>query len=426
VTSPARSLATLLAAAVLAVLASLGLIAAPAAHAAPPAISAPSAIVIDATTGDVAYAKAPDQRRPIASTTKLMTALLTLEAGGLKDVVSAPRYRAAPAESRINLVPGERMTEADLLRGLLVASANDAAATLAQHVGGSIPSFVRMMNRRARQLGLTNTSYANPIGLDEAGNYSTARDLVTLTRTLRKHRFFRRTVDAQSVTLQSGNAPRRLANRNTLLDQAAWVDGVKTGYTRQAGDVLVASGRKRGVRLISAVLGEPSKAARNADSLALLNYGFSRYRRTRAVVRGEVIARVPIQHRAGAVLPLAASTTVHRVLRRDERFELRPRIPHTVDGPISYGQEVGKLDITVRGKVVRTIPLTAALEVPKAGVARRTQDAVTTPWTLVVLAGLLVVAAVVTRRLRPAEPREERPRRRTPAELDEEDQEVGV
>ena len=390
---------------------------APAAHAqkapAKPSISAQAAIVIDAATGDVAYAKAPDQRRAIASTTKLMTALLALESGDLEAIVPAVRYRALPSESRINLQPGEKLTEADLLRGLLIYSANDAAVTIAQHVGGSVPSFVRRMNRRAQQLGLANTHYANPIGLDDPGNYSSARDLARLTVKLRKFKFFRRTVRTQRITLESGARPRSLTNRNTLLGAADWIDGVKTGFTSQAGDVLVASGKRRGVRLVSVVLGTPSKTARNADSLTLLRYGFSRYKRLRAVVRGDVVARVPIKYRAGAELPLVASTTVHRTMREGERFSYREEVPDSVDGPVSYGQRIGTLVILVRGKPVRRVPLQAALSVPAAGTARRAQDLVTGPWSLVALGGVLVVLlGVGARARRPPRPPRDRDRDR--------------
>src|SRR5262249_4412492 len=147
----------------------------------PASVRAPSAIVVEVSTGIVACARDADQHRLVGSTTKLMTALLTLERAKLSDVFTNSDYRPAPIQSQIGLQPGEQMTVADLLRGLLVYSGNDAAATLAKGVGGSEKRFVRLMNQRARQLGLTNTHYENPIGLDGDGdNYSSARDLVTL------------------------------------------------------------------------------------------------------------------------------------------------------------------------------------------------------------------------------------------------------
>lgn len=388
--------------AVLSALASLA--GAPAASAAAPAIEAPEAIVVEASSGDVVFAKDADGRRPIASTTKLMTALLTLERGGLKDVVTAPRYRGAPAESIMRLLPEEKIAEADLLRGLLVFSANDAAVALAMHVGGSVPSFVRLMNRRAQQLGLDNTHYENPIGLDAPGNFSSARDLATLTRRLRRFRFFRRTVNTNQLTLKSGSVGRTLTNKNTLLADYPWVDGVKTGYTSQAGNVLVASGAKRGVHLISVVVGASDKAARDTESVELLNHGFTKFRLSRAVVGGDEVAKVPVRHRAGAELPLVAGRTVRKVVRKGERFTYVDTIPRVVDGPVHFGDKVGRRVVEVDGRPVATVPLTAGLEIPAAGLGRRTQDFLTRPWTLAVVGALLLLVAAVARRRPPSRP----------------------
>ena len=198
--------------------------AAAAAPACPASDLAPSAIVIEVSTGTVACERDADARRSIASTTKLMTALLTLERAKLSDTFTAARYFAAGPESKIGLDPGERMSVRDLLRGLLVESGNDAAVTLAEGVSGSRRAFVRAMNRRAAQLELRNTHYANPIGLDEVGNYSSARDLVRLAIALRTNPFFRTTVDRPTVTLTSGNRDAHVqqpqhARRPVPLDQ---------------------------------------------------------------------------------------------------------------------------------------------------------------------------------------------------------------
>ena len=270
--------------------------------------------MIEVSTGAVACATNPDERRSIASTTKLMTALLTLERAEALGHASPPRdYFPGPAESRIGLERGERMSVRDLMRGLLVESANDAAVTLAEGVAGSKRAFVRAMNRRAQQLKLTNTHYANPIGLDEPGNYSTARDLVRLAVVLRTNRFFRTTTDRPSVRLTTGNRPRTFANRNTLVRSTGWINGVKSGHTSQAGYVLVGSGRQNHIQLVSAVLGTPSVAARDAATLALLRSGFPRFQEITALRRGTV-------HDAGAD-PLPA--------RRGARARRRPhRPPH--------------------------------------------------------------------------------------------------
>ncbi len=339
-----------------------------------------------------------------------MTALLTLEEAELDDIVTAPRYQAAAGESVLPppLIAGERITVADLLRGLLVVSANDAAVALADHVAGSVPSFVRMMNRRAQQLGLENTHYANPIGLDDPGNYSTARDLAALTRALRKFRFFRTTVRSRTVTLESGARTRFLRNRNTLLTQHGWVTGVKTGFTRAAGNVLVASGRrKRGVKLISVVIGASTADERNGESVNLLNYGFTQYVRRTALRKGRPYGSgVPVTNRPGAVLPVVAGRTVRQVVRKNEDFQIEVQVPDEVAGPISSGDRIGTAVVRLDGEPIDTVPLNAALDIPQASGARQVQDVLTQPWILVVFGVILVVVALLTQR-RTARPREE-------------------
>jgi len=358
-----------------------------------PQISAPSAIVQDAVSGEVLYERAADSRRPIASTTKLMTALLVLERSRLSDVVPAARYRALAVESKLGLRPGERMTVADLLRGLLIASANDAAVTLAQHVSRTPAAFVGEMNRRAAALGLRDTRFANPVGLDAPGNYSTARDLVKLTLALRAFPFFRRVVDTRSTTLESGARPRTIVNRNQLVREVDEVDGVKTGRTQGAGYVLVGSATRRRIRLISVVLGTPSEAARNVDSLKLLRFGFSKYRVSTAVARRQVLGRVPIRFRTGAELDLVASRTVRRSIRRGSRLERRVMgAPQEVEGPIREGQRLGTIEIFLDGRRVSRVPLVAASSVAEAGTTRRAKEFLTRPSTL----GLLAVAVLAS------------------------------
>jgi D-alanyl-D-alanine carboxypeptidase (penicillin-binding protein 5/6) len=403
--APPRAVARLLVAAVLALLGS-GAAAAPVFAASAPAVEADSAIVVETSTGDVVYARRPDRSRPIASATKLMTALLVLERLPRDRRVPASSYRPAPIESQIGLRPGEEMTVADLLRALLLASANDAAVTLAEATSGSRPAFVRAMNTRARKLGLSGTRFANPIGLDARDNRSTARDLVRLTLQLRTHPFFRRTVARERATLNSGDRPRVIENRNTLVDHPR-VDGVKTGHTRLAEYVLVASGRGRnGVRLISVVLGEPDEATRNEDTLELLTWGFRQFRVLQPVRRGQSFpeARAPIRYRRGAELPLVASAAVRRVVRRGTpapELELTG-IPAEVEGPIPRGERLGDAAVRVRqgDRVLAEVPLVALAAVPKADFEQRAKDFVTRPYTPVALLAAMIGSVLGVRALR--------------------------
>jgi len=361
----------------------------------PPRVpTAASAIVVDARDGTVMFAKRPDAERSIASTTKLMTALLALEKADPNDVFTAPAYNAQPAESRINLREGERMTVKDLLRALLLESANDAAVALAENISGSRQAFVDEMNTRAQELGLDHTSYANPIGLDQAGNYSSAHDLATLARTLLRNRRFARIVDMPSATLESGIRPRTVRNRNDLVGQYPWVDGVKTGYTLNAGNVLVgAAARDPRARVVSVVLGEPTEAARDADTLTLLRWGLGQFHRVRVVDRRRRLAAADVEHRdetAGLVPRRGVVLTV----RDGQRLRRRVNGPDELEGPLAAGERVGSVTVLVDGRPVRRVALVTAAEVPGAGPLRVLVSDLGVPLT-VLIALLIVVAAIL-------------------------------
>ena len=368
---------------------------------APPRVpTADAAILVDAVDGTVMFAKRPDDERSIASTTKLMTALLTLEEAKPADVFTAPAYNAMPAESRINLRPGEEMTVQDLLEGLLLESANDAAVDLAQNIAGSREAFVEQMNERAGELGLDHTSYANPIGLDEAGNYSSARDLATLARRLMRNRRFARIVDSPTATLESGSHVRVIDNRNDLVADYPWVNGVKTGYTLNAGNVLVGSAaRGPRARVISVVMGEPTEAARDADTLTLLRWGLDRFHRVRVVPRGRTFARADVKYRDDPARLVARRNAVV-TLRDGQHVARRVRAPDELEGPVAQGERVGSVTVLVDGRRVRRVPLVTAEEVPKAGTLRVLLSELGVPLTVLILLAILVAAVLAMLRLR--------------------------
>jgi D-alanyl-D-alanine carboxypeptidase (penicillin-binding protein 5/6) len=362
------------------------------APAAPPAIRAPAAILVEPATGDVVFQRQARRSRPVASTTKLMTALVTLERAKLGQVVTTVPYRASPAESIIGLHGGERMTVADLLRGLLLASANDAAATLAARVGGSQRAFVALMNRRARQLGLTHTHYANAIGLDDPSNHSSAEDLVKLTLILRRNAFFRAVTSLPRATLRTGARPRVVLNRNLLVRSVPEVNGVKTGHTAGAGYILVASATKAGVTVISVVLDEPSEAARDADSLALIRYGLGRYHRVTPVRRGQSFATVRLAHRDQHAALVAARGVV-RTARRGERLPIRVLdVPRELDGPLPAGTRVGTIEVRWRGRTVARVPLITRTAIARASFWQRSGGVVTRTLLAVILTALALAS----------------------------------
>ncbi len=361
--------------------------AAAAAAAGAPVLSAPEAILVEPATGDVVYQRRAGARRPMASTTKLMTALLLIEHRRLTDRITAVPYDGLPAESIAGLHAGERLTVADMLRALLLASANDAAAAIAVNVGGSERRFVRMMNARARSAGLRNTHYANPIGLDSAANYSTATDLVKLALLLRRNAFARDVMDSPRAVLRSGDHRRVLENRNTLVAEVPWMNGVKTGHTQRAGYILVGSASRGGVPLVSAVLGTPSEGARNADTLALMRYGFAQYARPAPLVAGRTVTTLAVDGRS-ARARIVAQRTLRVVIRRGERLRTRlVGVPKQLTGPLPAGTRVGAADVIRRGRVVASTPLVTATAIAQASFWHRN------PWAGPTL-GLLALCAM--------------------------------
>jgi len=357
---------------------------------APSLRTAGAAILVEPATGDIVVGKRIDQRRAIASTTKMMTALVTLERTSLDDVLVAANYRPAPVESQIGLRPGERMTVRDLLRGLLVASGNDAAMTLAVRVAGTRARFVRLMNAKARQIGLRNTHFATPVGLDAPGNYSTASDLAKLALVLRRNAFARETMDMLRATLSSGSRVRVIQNRNLAVRRYPFVNGVKTGRTQQAGYVLVGSASRDGVTVVSAVLGEPSEEARVADTVALLRYGLRRYRVTRALKSGQELARATLEYRDDQHVALVAARSSQRVTRRDEKLTVRVlAAPTELDGPLPARSRVGTIEVRFRGRVVDRVPLVTATEVAEATTTDRLSDFIGRSATKLLLGALV-------------------------------------
>ncbi|MBV9050702.1 MAG: D-alanyl-D-alanine carboxypeptidase [Solirubrobacterales bacterium] len=392
-------------------------ISAPALARAGPALSVRAAALIDERTGQPLYLKAASSELPIASTTKLMTALLTLEeVPRLTRIFTQNDYYPAAADSQIGLVPGERMSVHDLLLALLLPSADDAAEDLAYNVGGrSVDRFVAMMNARARELGLAHTHYATPSGLDTPGNYSSASDLVTLARYELQHEpFFRRVVALRSATLRTGRYVRHVSNRNTLLGRVPWVNGVKTGHTSDAGYVLVGAGTRDGMTLVSAVLGTSSEATRDSNTLALLGYGFASFHLVHPVQAGEVLARPSVRDDPGRHAIAIAARGFAAVTTRDARVHVQVEVPAQLAGPQKRYTVVGTALVSADGHALGRIRLVLAQALPAVSPLTQVGRFIMRPFTLVPLALMLAAAAAVIVRRR-ARMRGGRMARRKPA-----------
>jgi D-alanyl-D-alanine carboxypeptidase (penicillin-binding protein 5/6) len=288
----------------------------------------------------------------------------------------------------------------DLLYGLILVSGNDAAHTLAEAAAGSEERFVGQMNRYAAALGLSGTHYANPIGLDDPGNYSTAADLATLSRRLLRNPAFAEIADSRTALLRSLRPPRRIDTLNDLLAMAPWATGVKTGHTFDAGYVLVGSGERRGVSLVSVAIGDPTEESRFLDNLDLLQWGFSQYRRRLPFRAREDLADPEIRW-SGGHLPLRAERSLQVGLRRGQEVELRIDAPEEVEGPLRRGAKLGRATVFVDGRRVGSVGLRAARSVPEASLFDRARGTVADnliPIAIGVFV-ILMIAVMLLRRL---------------------------
>lgn len=368
----------------------------------PPKVDARAWILLDARDGTVLARKRPSKTLPIASATKLMTAYVALDhfRGRLSKIVRAPRYKALPAESVLGLERGERMAVSDLITAMMLPSANDAAFALAKGVSGSVPAFVAEMNEAAQDLGLRDTSFANPIGLDEPGNGSSARDLAALTLELMENRRFRRTVAQPSATLKTGAMTRTIQTRNSLLTNDPTVDGVKTGHTLNAGYVLVASADRKGVPLVSVVLGAPSESARDAATAQLLDYGASLYKARKVVSRDEELGSIPVTEGDPDSLPLVAAKPVRVTARADQDLSVELKAPEDVAGPVPAGKRLGMATVLLDGDPVDRVAAVAAVAVAEPGWIERSGGALAVALIAVGLILLCAALALVLRRSR--------------------------
>ena len=314
------------------------------------AISAQKAIVMDAATGRVIFEKNADSQSLIASTTKIMTALIVCEQCNVLDRMRIPKEAVGIEGSSMYLQEGEVLTIQELLYGLMLHSGNDAAVALALYCGGTVEGFAELMNDKARNLGMTGSHFVNPNGLDAPGHYSTARDLAILAAYAMDNPIFSRTVSAKTVTV----GQRYLRNHNKLLWQGEGAYGVKTGYTRAAGRILVSSAVRNGRRIVAVTINDPNDWA---DHAALLNESFSRYQISRILSAGDVVADLEIAGGQAGRVQLLAAEDFDYPLAEGETIEIRVSGAGFVYAPVAEGAEAGTAHICIDGNSVGKIPL---------------------------------------------------------------------
>jgi D-alanyl-D-alanine carboxypeptidase (penicillin-binding protein 5/6) len=332
-----------------------------------PPVRAAAYLVEDARTGEILASSNAHAERPIASLTKLMTVLLTLQHHKLTDVVTVDPRAAAVGESSIELDSGEQMTVGDLLKGTLIQSANDAADALALSIAPDYPSFARLMNAEAVKLGLHDTHFVRPDGLDAPGEYSSAADITKLARLVMHTRFVRDTVRQETATISGG---RTLHTWDDLLSEFPQTIGVKTGHTDLAGWCQVAAARGRGVTIYATLLGSPTRSERNVDLESLLVWGLAQFRLVPAVASGHVYADVSLPY-GRAPVSLVAAKPLLTVARLGRPLTETVIAPVAVTLPVRQGQVLGRVEIRQGKLLVGTRDLVATRSINKPGLGSR-------------------------------------------------------
>lgn len=329
-----------------------------------PLITADAAVLMDAGTGQILFEKNASLKMPPASTTKIMTALLSLEGGDLQKTVRVSPYAASTGEASLELKEGEMLTLKELLYGALLESGNDACVALAEHIGGTEANFVLLMNQKAKLIGANSTSFQNTNGLPAFNHYTTARDLATITRYAFRNQVFKQIVSTCNIIIESSMGTRYLSNTNRLLWSYNGADGVKTGTTSEAGCCLVASATRDGRKLISVVLHSDD---RWADSIKLLDYGFEGFGNLRVIDQGGMFGSVRVEDGVINEIIAVASTDLDVVVPKGKECYLEKvvSIDRQITAPVLKGQPIGRITAKLKGEVVGSVALVSDREVTR-------------------------------------------------------------
>jgi D-alanyl-D-alanine carboxypeptidase (penicillin-binding protein 5/6) len=349
------------------------------AHAAgPPYLVAESAILMDYTTGEVLFQKNADLRRPPASTTKIITALVALEHGDLKQPIIATQAASKAEGSSIWLAKGEKHNMEDMLYGLLLSSGNDAAISLAENLAGSESKFAGWMTEKAKALGATSSQFKNSSGLPETGHYTTVHDMALITRYALHNPIFNAIVRTKKRNMDWPNHEydRTMINHNKLLWRYEYADGVKTGYTREAGRCLVASATRSGHRLISVVFNSKKMYE---DTEALFNYGFNNFQLITLVSPKEKVGEVEVNSGIEKQVPVLPHRSLTLLLPKgaEEDLTVNLELPSQVEAPVERMQQVGEIKVHLGDKIIEKVPVVTAADVPKKGILQLFWDWVT-------------------------------------------------
>ncbi|MBQ9182060.1 MAG: D-alanyl-D-alanine carboxypeptidase [Bacilli bacterium] len=338
--------------------------------------SAGSAILIEASTGEIIYEKNSHEKLAPASMTKMMSMLLiieNIENGTISwdDKVVASKRASDMGGSQILLEENEEMSVSDLFKGIAVASGNDAVVAMAEKIGGTVENFVEMMNKRAKELNLSDTNFKNPHGLDEENHYSSAHDMAMIAKELVKHKKVLEYTSIYEDYLREGTDRKLwLVNTNKLVRFYNGVDGLKTGYTKTAGYCLTATATKNDIRFIAVAMNEPDSKTRNAEITSMLDYGFAQYKSTKLLSKDEIIKEAEVdtgKTKYAKVVPIEDVYVVRKNTEKDGKVTYDVKL-NKIKAPVKKGEIVGQIIVKLNNKEYKKIDLTVKEQIKKANV----------------------------------------------------------
>ena len=338
--------------------------------------NAKSAILIEASTGKIIYEKNSHEKLPMASMTKMMTLLLimeNIENGNLKwdEIITTSEYASSMGGSQIFLEPGEEMTTEDLVKGICIGSANDASVAMAERIGGTEEKFVIMMNQKAKELGLKDTNFVNACGLDTDNHYSSAYDMAFIAKELVKHDKILNFTGTYEDYIRK-NTPNSfwLVNTNKLVRYYSGVDGLKTGYTKEAGYCITTTAKKNNMRLISVVMGEPSSKIRNNETTKMLDYGFNTYKMDSFLSKNKILTKIKVSLGTKQQAKVGLKEDINILnkksgTKRNISYKLKL---NKIKAPLKKGSPVGKINILENNKLIMTKDLIIKENINKANI----------------------------------------------------------
>ena len=346
-----------------------------------PNLNAKSAVIYDSITKQIIWGKNENDRRAMASTTKIMTAIVVIENSNLSDVVTISKKAAATGGSRLKINAGDKIKVNDLLYGLMLRSGNDVAVALAEHVSGNLTSFANLMNEKAKDLGLKNTHFITPHGLDDIQHYTTAYELALLTDYALSNETFAKIVNTKNITININTSSRTINNTNELLGYISGVNGVKTGFTNNAGRCLVASCARNNNKIITVVLGCDTKKQRTSDSINLIEYAFQNYKKINLedLVQKEFenwkkinLERIYINKAKSHAICVSLNEIVKKqiTIKNEEEKDIliETNAIYNFEAPLKKGAKIGNIIVKNKDEIIESIDIICSNTIEKKDV----------------------------------------------------------